>query len=123
LFFTGQGSNSRDACLYAVFPASKSANNPRTVRKVYAALQPVARTGAFELGGTINFILPGKDPEPTSASHPKTIRGESPEELDQLVAKATATKAETRFSSAAELKQQLTQTVHTLLIPPGECSL
>jgi serine/threonine protein kinase len=63
----------------------------------------------YALGGTIFFMATGKDPEPISVSHPKAIRTEIPNAFDELVAKATATQAEARFSTAAELKQELVQ--------------
>ncbi len=57
----------------------------------------------YALGGTIHFLLTGKDPEALSASHPKELNDEVSDELDRLVSMCTEMESEDRPASASEL--------------------
>ena len=57
----------------------------------------------YALGGTVHFLLTGRDPEALSSSHPKELNDEVPEELDHLVSICTEMEAEDRPNSASEL--------------------
>lgn len=61
----------------------------------------------YSLGASMHFLLCGSDPTPIQSSHPKELNPEIDSELDAIVAKATAVKAEERYAGAAELKEAL----------------
>lgn len=61
----------------------------------------------YALGGTLNFLLTGDDPEPLSPSHPRKVRSELSEEVDQLVASCTALSTSERIQSARALSDAL----------------
>jgi serine/threonine-protein kinase len=53
----------------------------------------------YAFGGTIYFLLTGKDPEPLSQSRPRTIKPSIDTRLDDLVACCTAFEASERPAS------------------------
>ncbi len=59
----------------------------------------------YALGGTMYFLLTGKDPEALMSSHPKHLAPQSSEELDALVAACTEMESTDRPKSAADLVQ------------------
>ncbi len=61
----------------------------------------------YALGGTMYFLLTGKDPEALMSSHPKHIVPEISDELDALVAACTEMESTDRPQSAAILAQML----------------
>lgn len=61
----------------------------------------------YALGATLFFILTAADPEPISVSHVKTIRADVSDELDAIVAKATATDSAYRYVDCQEIKNEL----------------
>lgn len=61
----------------------------------------------YALGGTLNFLLTGEDPEPLSPSHPRTFRAELSDAIDQLVAKCTALSTSQRIESARALSDAI----------------
>lgn len=67
----------------------------------------VPESDLYSLGGTIYYLLTGRDPMPLSISHPKTLRHDTPDALDQLVAKLSAFEPEDRIHTAAEAVDQL----------------
>lgn len=56
----------------------------------------------YALGGTIFYLLTGRDPTPLSVSHPRLVLPGISEATDSLVAKLTAFEARDRFASAAD---------------------
>lgn len=69
----------------------------------------VPESDLYSLGGTIYFLLTGRDPMPLSISKPKTLRHDTPDQLDELVAKLSAFEPEERIHTAAEVIEQLTR--------------
>ncbi len=67
----------------------------------------VPESDLYSLGGTIYYLLTGRDPMPLSVSHPKTLRHDTPEALDELVAKLSAFEPQDRIQTAAEAVVQL----------------
>jgi serine/threonine-protein kinase len=67
----------------------------------------VTQSDLYSLGGTIYYLLTGRDPMPLSISRPKTLRHDTPEALDELVAKLSAFEPEERVQAAAEVVDQL----------------
>lgn len=63
----------------------------------------------YSLGATIYFLLVGKDPEPLASSQPSKAGVTVPENLDQLVARATRLDTNERIGSAAQLVQELNE--------------
>jgi predicted Ser/Thr protein kinase len=57
----------------------------------------------YALGGTVHFLLTGKDPEALSSSHPKELNAEIPDGLDHLVSICTEMETCDRPSSAHDL--------------------
>jgi len=61
----------------------------------------------YAFGGTMYFLLTGKDPLPLSTSHPKTVVPEIDDDLDAIVARCSEFEPEDRYHSAAEIMQLL----------------
>jgi tRNA A-37 threonylcarbamoyl transferase component Bud32 len=61
----------------------------------------------YSFGGTLHYLLTGKDPVPLAASHPKTIVPEISDELDQLIAELTAFEKNARVQSAFDAHAKL----------------
>jgi tRNA A-37 threonylcarbamoyl transferase component Bud32 len=59
----------------------------------------------YALGCTLHFLLTAADPEALSESHPKTLRNDLSDRLDQLVASSTAVDTVNRIDSASKLKE------------------
>ena len=57
----------------------------------------------YALGCTLYFLLTGQDPEALSMSHPKELRPDISDELDQLVADLTSMMLSNRIQTAEEL--------------------
>lgn len=64
----------------------------------------------YSLGASLHYLLCAQEPTPIQSSHPRQVNSSLPEELDAIVAKATAVKSEERYGSAQELKQALSKT-------------
>lgn len=60
----------------------------------------------YAFGGTLHFLLTGKDPIPLSESHPSTFAAVTPE-LDQLIGRLTRLDTTQRSSSVAAVKAEL----------------
>ncbi|MBA3856815.1 MAG: hypothetical protein C0507_07895 [Cyanobacteria bacterium PR.3.49] len=61
----------------------------------------------YAMGATLFFILTGTDPEPISVSRVKSVRGDVSDEIDAIVAKATATDSAYRYANCEEIKREL----------------
>ena len=57
----------------------------------------------YALGGTMYYLMTGKDPEALSSSRPGKIKESINTEIDNLVAKCTELDLQKRFSSASEV--------------------
>ncbi|CAN5445129.1 hypothetical protein BH10CYA1_BH10CYA1_44410 [soil metagenome] len=60
----------------------------------------------YAFGGTLHYLLTGKDPVPLSETHPASLATVSPA-LDELVSKCTKLGAADRYQSAAKAKTDL----------------
>jgi len=69
--------------------------------------KPSRQSDIFALGGTLHYLLTGKEPEPLSVSHPKSLAESTSSELDEIIAKATTLEQSKRFADAAEFRQAL----------------
>jgi serine/threonine-protein kinase len=65
----------------------------------------------YACGCTLYWLLTGQDPEPISMSQPKSERPELSDELNAVVACATAVDVSKRFASAAAMKAELEKIV------------
>ena len=65
------------------------------------------RSDIYSLGGTVYFLLTGKDPIPLSEAHPHSINAKISPELDALVSACTAQESVDRPGSAQDLLAQL----------------
>ena len=69
--------------------------------------KPVPQSDIYSLGGSMFYLLTGKEPEPISTSHPANHNENVSIELDRIVAKATATSLEVRYADVQEFKDDL----------------
>jgi len=69
--------------------------------------QASPQSDIYAVGATMHFLLTGEDPEPITPSHPRLVKREISESMDELVAKATALELPSRIASATELRQAL----------------
>ena len=69
--------------------------------------KPVPQSDIYSLGGTMFYLLTGKEPEPISTSHPANHSEFVSPELDRIVAKATATTLNDRYANVLEFKEDL----------------
>ena len=65
--------------------------------------EPCAQSDIYALGASLHYLLTGQDPEPITASHPRTLRPEISIGLDEFVARATASDLSKRYASAETL--------------------
>lgn len=63
----------------------------------------------YALGCTMQFLLTGNDPEPISVSHPAAHNSAVSKRMDDIVSKATAFDASSRYSNLNEMRAQLEQ--------------
>lgn len=61
----------------------------------------------YAFGGTMHFLLTGKDPLPLSTSHPKSFVSQIDDDLDALIAKCSEFESGDRYHSAAEILELL----------------
>ncbi len=71
--------------------------------------RPTAASDIYSLGGTLHFLLTGKDPEPLSVSHPKDINPRISAHLSDIIARATALELPQRYASASEMLDDLSR--------------
>jgi len=69
--------------------------------------EPSAQSDLYALGGTIHFLLTGLDPVPLQQSHPAAANPTISEDLDSIVAKATALNLSDRYKDAQEILRDL----------------
>lgn len=72
----------------------------------------------YSLGGTLFFLLTGRDPTPLSVSHPKQVLPEISDALDEIVASLTSFEIEDRIPSADELESRFKAHEPVLLASP-----
>ncbi len=61
----------------------------------------------YAMGAMLYFLLTAQEPLPLCAAHPRLLRPELSQELDELIASCTEPEAERRISSAQELLKRL----------------
>ncbi|MBP6745050.1 serine/threonine protein kinase [bacterium] len=69
--------------------------------------QAVCQSDIYSMGATLSFILTGKQPEPISVSHPRSESIAVSEQLDTIVAKATAINVQDRYGDCDQILQDL----------------
>lgn len=61
----------------------------------------------YGFGATVFYMLTGQHPDPLTESWPRLLNDEVPQELNDLIAKATKYNARERYKHASEMKQAL----------------
>lgn len=69
--------------------------------------KPTPQSDIYSLGGTMFYLLTGKEPEPISQSSPQNHRSDVSTELDLIIMKATATRLDERYLNVEEFKADL----------------
>lgn len=78
----------------------------------------VPESDLYSLGGTIYFLLTGRDPMPLSVSRPATLNPDVPKRLDDLVANLSAFEPEDRNKTAIEVLAELREIAKELPASP-----
>lgn len=65
--------------------------------------QAVCQSDIYSMGATLSFILTGKQPEPISVSHPIAESIAISEQMDTIVAKATAINVQDRYNDCDQI--------------------
>lgn len=66
--------------------------------------ETTAQSDIYAMGATLYFLLTGKDPEPISVSHVRSLRNDVSDELNAIVEKATMPDAAYRYMNCDEIK-------------------
>lgn len=69
--------------------------------------KPVPQSDIYSLGGTIHFLLTGKEPEPITRSSPRSLNAKLSEQINAIVETATSSEPANRFASVQEMAQAL----------------
>jgi len=69
--------------------------------------RPTTQSDIYAMGATLFYLLTGETPEPIKASHPKASRPDVSDEMDAIVARATAFDTKKRYLNIDELKKDL----------------
>jgi tRNA A-37 threonylcarbamoyl transferase component Bud32 len=69
--------------------------------------QPVTQSDIYALGASLYFILTGEDPDPISVLHPKKVKPELSNEIDAIVARATAIELKDRYAHSLDVEKDL----------------
>lgn len=69
--------------------------------------KPTTQSDLYAMGATLFFLLTGRDPEPISQSSPAAVNPNISAELDQIVKRATALQASSRYQTANEVASDL----------------
>lgn len=71
--------------------------------------KPCTQSDLYAFGGTIFYLLTGKEPAPLSSSHPRIHLESLSPELDLIVSQATALDLSKRSVSSSQIKDSLSQ--------------
>ena len=69
--------------------------------------QTVCQSDIYSMGATLSYILTGKQPEPISVSHPRAELNSISEQMDRIVARATAITLKDRYSDCDQILRDL----------------
>lgn len=69
--------------------------------------QVYVQSDIYAFGGTLHFLLTGKDPKPLMQSSPLSLRPELSDEIDKIIARATELELSARYEAISWLKLDL----------------
>jgi tRNA A-37 threonylcarbamoyl transferase component Bud32 len=69
--------------------------------------KPTPQSDVYALGGSLHYLLTGREPTPITQSHPRILNEHVSPELDAVVAKATANSLKDRFATVDDLASAL----------------
>lgn len=72
--------------------------------------QPTTQSDIYAMGATLYYLLVGEDPEPISMVFPREAEASVSEQLDAIVAKATAIEPQRRYQKSEDILSDLAQT-------------
>ena len=81
-----------------------------------------AQSDIYALGGTMNYLLTGADPEPLSQSHPRKMQAKLSVSVDELVAACTEFEPESRVHTAEQLVERIDILLKSLVVPGSGAS-
>lgn len=76
--------------------------------------QPTTQSDIYSMGASLFFILTAQDPDPITTLHPRNANPALSEEMDKIVARATAIELKDRYATAEALLEDLLKAPTTI---------
>jgi tRNA A-37 threonylcarbamoyl transferase component Bud32 len=78
--------------------------------------KPTTQSDLYSMGGTLFFLLTGKDPEPLTQANPKNRVADVDKQLAAIISRATEPNAKWRYATIGEVKEAFTNLTSTLTL-------
>ncbi len=83
----------------------------------------VTQSDIYSFGGTIYYLMTGKDPMPLAPSRVKKLVSDADDQLDELIAKCSAFEVKDRYQTAKEVLEAVEPILARLSREPKECAI